>query len=69
MLLGGLCPFDQWTGCSWWDLPVLLVNQAFFPYIALRLPLARVVTPCFWVPDPKTSVGRIVHDRECCVYS
>ena len=38
----------QWTGCSWWVLPVLPVNQTYFPSVALRLLLDRVVTPCFW---------------------
>ena len=32
----------------WWALPVLPVDQAFFPNVALSLLLARVVTPCLW---------------------
>ena len=44
---GGLCPCYQWTGCTWWILPVLPMNESFFPNVALRLPVARVVTPCF----------------------
>ena len=54
---GGCCPCYQWTGCSWWALPVLPMNQAYFPNVALRLPLAWVVTPCFWVPDPQDLRG------------
>ena len=48
----GFGPFDQWTGCAWGASARASVNQAFFPYIALRLPLARVVTRVSGVPDP-----------------
>ena len=41
------------------SLPVLPVNQAFFLYVAPRLPLVRAFRLCFW-GDPKTSVGRIL---------
>ena len=44
----GLCPCYQWTGCSWWALPVLPTNQSFLPNVALRLPQVRVVAPYFW---------------------
>ena len=33
-----LCPCYQWIGCSWRALPVLPMNQAVFPNVALRLP-------------------------------
>ena len=37
------------------------MNEAFFPNVALRLPLARVVKPCFWgCLIAKTLVGLIV---------
>ena len=41
-----------WVGLSsWWALPVFPVDQAFFPNVALRLPLAGVVTLCFGMSD------------------
>ena len=48
VLLVGFASVASWAGCSWWVLPVLTLNQACFPNVALRLPFARVVTPCLW---------------------
>ena len=36
---------------------MLKMNQAYFPNVALRLPLAREVTPCSWVSDPEDLSG------------
>ena len=38
--VGSLYPLVGWS--SWWPLPVLPMNWAFFPYVAPRLPLAKV---------------------------
>ena len=37
-----------WGGPLGGPLPVLPMNPAFFPNVALHLLLVRVVTPCFW---------------------
>ena len=46
--VGSLCPLVGWS--SWRALPVLPMSQPVFPNVALRLPLTREVTSCFWVP-------------------
>ena len=51
-------PWVVWS--SLWALPVLKMKKGFFPNVALRLPLAREVTPCFGVSDPQDLCGRIV---------
>ena len=59
----GYPPSVGFSVSRWWGgspgglLPASPMNQAYFPNVALRLPLVREVTPCFWVSVPKDLSG------------